>query len=621
MNRPDEERKRGKSADSFPLWDRFRYWFDNRMSKGSLWMIHVLIIASLVLAVLSGLLIALLGFNEDGEIFSVIWDSIATIINAWMPYFADGSPGYLLLMSVTAIAGVLFTSVLIGIVTSAIEEKIDSLKRGNSIVLERDHIVVLGFYPGEYTLLEQLILAAAGKPACVVIAEDLDRGEMEQAIDENLDVPKNFRIVCRTADITDPASLEKCSVETCRTVIVSPTDDLKTIKVVLAVSALLEEKGVPEISVNAIISKDEYRFPPSIAEVNHIATLQTNTILAKMIAHSCTQVGLSEAFREIFNFEGSEFYLTKLPGLVGLKFEEIMLRVTNGVPSGIFRNGRVLLNPPADERFGEDDLLLVFSQESDSARLLGEAPDAEEIRASELKSETHAGVVVIGYNEALPVLLEELPENVSNVRLVCRGIDEESRAELLEIAAQRGMEIDWCARDPRAPRVLTEIARSAEHVVVLSDHERDAEQADMDTIFLLLNLRDLRQRFDLGFNITVEMRLEHNQRLVSHGEHIDFLVSSSMSSLILAQLAENPELIGVFREILSNEGNELYLKSVRQMQIAGAYPVSALRRMMLSRGYILLGYLDARQRSRFDLALDEVLTLTEEDNLIVLGLN
>lgn len=347
-------------------------------------------------------------------------------------------------MSIVAIAGVLFTSVLIGIITSAIETKIDDLKRGNSLVLEKGHIVILGFYPGECTLLAQLILAANGEPACVVIAEDMEREEMEQCISEALTVPKSFRIICRTVDITDPASLEKCSVETCKTIIVSPTDDMRTIKAVLAVSALLEEKGAPEIGVNALISKDTHRFPPSIAEANHISTFQTNAILAKMIAHSCTQTGLSEAFREMFNFEGSEFYLIELPGIDGMTFEQIVLGVDCATPAGLLRDGTVIMNPPKEFVFRETDK-------------------------------------------------------------------------------------------------------------------------------------------------------------------------------VLAQLAESPELIGVFREILSNEGNELYLKDVSKMKLQGKYTVRALRRIMLQQGYVLMGHLDAEKNSRFNLLLDEELVLTDQDNLIVLG--
>ena len=116
-----KKRKTGKS--SFTLRERFHYWFDNRISKGSLGFIRILIIVSLVFAVLMAGLIILMGYNAEGETASVFWNSIATMLNAWMPYFEEGSPGYLILMSVTAVGGILFTSVLIGIITTAIENR------------------------------------------------------------------------------------------------------------------------------------------------------------------------------------------------------------------------------------------------------------------------------------------------------------------------------------------------------------------------------------------------------------------------------------------------------------------------------------------------------------------
>ena len=369
-----EKDKKKAVKKSFTLKQRFSYWFDNRIAEGSLGLIRILIVFSVLLVLLIAGLIMLLGLSEEGEGGAVLWDSIATVINAWMPYSSDGSIGYLILMSCAAIGGVLFTSILIGIITSSIEEKVTALKKGNSHVIEEDHLIVLGLYPGEYTLLQQLIFASEGKPVCIVIADEADREEMEQNIRENLTVPKNVRIVCRTADITDPASLEKCSLETCRTVIVSPTEDMKTIKVILAASALLEEKQAPQISVNAILTRNEYSFPPSLERTHNITTLKTNAILSKMIAHSCTQTGLSETFREIFNFEGSEFYLTGFDGIGGMTFEEIMIRTDRAVPSGVFRNGRILVNPPADFIIEEDDRILVFAEESDSAILRKDAP-------------------------------------------------------------------------------------------------------------------------------------------------------------------------------------------------------------------------------------------------------
>ena len=611
--------KNSKERNPFSLRERFRYWFDNRMTKGSLGFIRVLIIASVLLALLIAGLIIAFGFNEDGEHLSVFWDSIATVINAWMPYFSDGSPGYLILMSVTAIAGVLFTSVLIGIITSAIEEKIDNLKRGNSRVLETGHTVVLGFAPGEYTLLRQLILAADGKPDCLVIAENLEREEMEEAIAENLDVPKNFRIVCRTVDITDPASIEKCSVETSKTVVISPTDDMRTIKAVLAVSALLQEKDA-DVRVNAIISRNYYHFPPSLAEAHNISTLQTSNVLAKMIAHSCTQTGLSEAFREMFNFEGSEFYMIGVPGTSGWTFEELTVRLDQATPAGVLRGEEILLNPPADLVLREDDRILVFSEASDSAKVT-DAPQTEimeDIGKGLKDEEEETGTVILGYNETLPLILHELPENVTHVYLAGQ-IGEDEWTVLERVAEKRKLELQHRRENPRQEQGLLALAQMADHIVVLGDHEKNVEEADMEIMFELLNLRDIRTRYDLHFNITVEMQEEHNQNLVGRGDHTDFLVASSMSSLILAQLAESPELISVFREILSNEGNELYLKNAGVIGMTGNYKVRDLRRILLRHGYILMGYLDAEKYSRFNLPLEEELKVSAEDYFIVLG--
>ena len=508
---------------------------------------------------------------------------------------------------------------LIGIITSAIEVKIENLKKGNSRVLETGHTVVLGFCPGEYALLNQLILAAAGKPTCVVVAGDMEREEMEQAIGENIDVPKNCRIVCRTADITDPASFEKCSVETCRSIIVSPTDDMRTIKAVLAVSRLLEEKSVPEIGVNAVISRPEYRFPPSLVETDNGTTLQTNYVLAKLIAHSCTQTGISECFTEIFNFEGAEFYLTGVEGIDGMTFGELTSRLDGGVPAGVLRDGKIALNPPAAHLLNKTDRILVFADERDSARLVADVPEPlPDAEAPAAEPGDGTDVVIFGHNEALPVILRELPDDVSRVCLVGRT-DPEEREALDAVAADRSLFLEYAENEVGTEAVLLALARSAEHIVILNRHELEPEEADMQVVFLLLNLRDIRQRYGLRFNLTVEMRRERNQLLAGYGDRTDFIVSSSVSSLILAQLAENPELYGVFREILSNAGNEIYIKNAGQLHLTGRHTVRALRRRMLERGYVLLGWLDESGSSAFNPPLDVELTLAEGDGLIVIG--
>ena len=605
---------------TYSLKQRFSYWFDNRMSKGSLGFIRILIVASILLALLMAGLIILFHFNEEGETASVFWDSISTVINAWMPSFEDGSLGYVIIMSITAIAGVLFTSVLIGIITSAIEEKIIDLKKGNSAILENGHIVVLGFNPGEYTLIEQLVLASEGKPTCIVVAEDMDRDEMEQLLEDNIDIPKNVRLVCRSVDISDPVSIEKCSIETCQSVIISPGDDSKIVKAILATVVLMQKKDIHDKQINAIVAKNIHRFPSTLAEAHNITTLQTDDILAKMVAHSCTQNGLADTFRNIFNFEGSEFRIVEIPEITGMAFGELMLRMDKAVPAGIFKGDRSILNPTADYLLEEGDRVLIFSEESEYR--LSDDADFEEDNVEALKlrdSEYKTDALIIGHNETLPVVLRELPENVTRVTLLESNVAESEKSELQEIAEAREFTITYSNENPRRERGLTQLAKHAKHIMILSDHDKPEADADMDTIFLLLNLRDIRNSNDLDFNITVEMQREQSQHLVDFLGDTDFLVSNSMSSLVLAQTAKNPELLSVFKELLSNKGNELYLKNAATTGLSGKHSVRSLRHLLSQNGYILLGFVDKDKNSCFCLDPNETIELERGDNLIVLG--
>lgn len=608
-----------RKGQGHTLKERFTYWFDNRMARGSLGFIRVLIIASILLAVIIALLIIAFGFHEDAEPAGVFWDSIATLLNAWIPPYEDGSPGYIVLMAVSGIAGVLFTSVLIGIVTSAIEEKILDLKKGDSPVLEEGHTIILGFREGEYTLLEQLILAAGGRRDCVVVAEDMDRSEMEEAIRSNLDIPKNFRLICRTADIIDPVSIEKLSVETCRSVIIAPTDDTRTVKALLAVTARLHETGCEGVRVNAILTGDQYRLPAVLSAKHNITALRTNETISKIVAHSCTQRGISETFQEVFNFEGSELFPAELPGMAGHSFRELTVRIADATPVGIFRDGRALLAPPADTCLEPGDRLLVFAADADSARLVPAGTSPTESPQFTVLSEDQTEAVILGCNETLPIILRELPENVTGVTLAGADYSPDDRAAIAAVANSRRLAVRYHAAGIESDESLAALARAAAHIVILNDHRKDAETADMEAMFLLLALRDIREKEGAQFNITAEMRREQNQNLVLDEDHTDFVVASSMSSLFLAQLAESPELIGVFRELLSNEGTELYLKHIGGAEAGLRCTVREMRSALLDQGYIFLGYVNEQFESVFNPPLTAELTLTEADRLIVLG--
>lgn len=218
---------------------RFRYWFDTQMSKGTKALIKILIFVTLLSVVVLSVIAIALGYSEESGGIDMFWQSFATIINAWWPDYVSDSLGYLIVMAVGAIIGLLITSVLIGIFSTAMEEKITGLKEGRSKVVEKGHTVILGFVPGEYTLIKQLILAAGREKRCIVIGADMDTEEMKELVEDNVDVPKNIKLVFRKTDIFDPVSLGNVSLETCRNVLIAPMNDKDTAKALLQYLRLL----------------------------------------------------------------------------------------------------------------------------------------------------------------------------------------------------------------------------------------------------------------------------------------------------------------------------------------------------------------------------------------------
>lgn len=66
----------------FTLKERLQYWFDNRMSGGSMGLLRLLLICSLLMILVITLIITGLHFNPEQNFGATLWESFATVINA-----------------------------------------------------------------------------------------------------------------------------------------------------------------------------------------------------------------------------------------------------------------------------------------------------------------------------------------------------------------------------------------------------------------------------------------------------------------------------------------------------------------------------------------------------------
>ncbi len=67
----------------------------------------------------------------------------------------------------------------------------------------------------------------------------------------------------------------------------------------------------------------------------------------------------------------------------------------------------------------------------------------------------------------LPVIIRELPENVAHVYLAANNIPQEERDALALQATERGLELIDHHGDVNTEEGLLELARMAEHIIVL----------------------------------------------------------------------------------------------------------------------------------------------------------
>ena len=215
------------------LWKRIKYWFDCIMSKGPIAM-------SLLLFVVTALVVAAIGVfasfvSDDGGVLYQLWSSLMYTLDAGnLAGVPTDNVFYLLLMFLATLCGLFLTSILIGIISASIEDRLSNLRKGTSVVQEEDHTVIIGFDNNIFTILRELIEANSNKKkACIVVLDEKPKEEMESAISSHISNTQTTRIICRSGGIHETYALERCSIETSKSVIINIYNDVETIKVLL----------------------------------------------------------------------------------------------------------------------------------------------------------------------------------------------------------------------------------------------------------------------------------------------------------------------------------------------------------------------------------------------------
>lgn len=621
---------------------KFQYWFDNYMARGTGAMLTGLFVLSALIIFLAAALVKLTNSAPNGESFlEVAWMSLLRTLDSGTMGGDTGNPFFLLMMLIVTFGGVFVVSALIGIINNGLEDKMDELRKGRSQVLENDHTLILGWTPQIFTVISELVLANESRKsgAVIVILADHDKVEMEDEISNRIEDTKNTRIICRSGNPIDLNDLEIASPHTARSIIIlseGADPDTHVIKSVLAITNNPNRREAPYHIVTQIHDVKNMDVVKMLGTKDNVQPILTTDLIARVVAQTSRQSGLSIVYTELMNFGGDEIYFKQEPNLSGKTYGEALLAFETSTLMGIRKaDGSIAMNPPMDTRIQSGDEIFAIAEDDDKIVLSGASRvtiDERLIQQSgkESKLKPERGLI-LGWNRSGSTIIRELDNYVakgSELTVVSHIYDLEKQIRLdnKKITNQKLKVMEGDIRD----RELLEKLEVTEydHVIVLAYSHLEVQEADAITLVTLLHLRDIAEKDETPFSIISEMLDLRNRELAEAAKVDDFIVSEHLISLMLAQLSENAELMGVFTDIFDPEGAEIYLKPIGDYVTTGQpvnfYTVAEAARR---RGETAIGYRIMSESHNAEKAYGVItnpnkavkVTFAPEDKLVVIS--
>ena len=389
--------------------EKFRYAVDNTFSKGTSALILWLGILSLIIIVVAGLVVSLLKIpvGDSGQpisFFEATWESLMRTLDAGT-MGGDTGWGFRFAMLLVTIGGVFVISTLIGVLTSGVEGKLEELRKGRSRVLENNQTIILGWSEQIFTILGELIAANENLPqSSVVIMAERDKVEMEDEIRERIDSTGKTHIICRTGSPIEVNDLELVSLNSSKSIIVlSPEEseeaDAEVIKTILAIVNYPKRRSQP-YHITAELQKQENGDVAKMVGKDEVEIIQTGEIIARIIAQTCRQSGLSIVYTELMDFGGDEIYTPEIPEFAGKLYGETLNAFNKNAVMGLVKkNSAAALNPAMGTVIEAGDKVVIIAADDDQIFLNGKAEiDENAITQTSLKNSSPERTAVLGWN-------------------------------------------------------------------------------------------------------------------------------------------------------------------------------------------------------------------------------
>lgn len=609
--------------------DRVHYRIDLVFSRGTSMVILALVTATalIVLLAATGLAIFRLRINDSRGYTEGMWQSMLRILD---PGTMGGDNGWALrvVSLLVTLAGIFLASALIGLIAVALDQKIENLRKGRSFVVQEGHTLILGWSPRIFTIVSELVIANENQAgSCIVVLATEDKTVMEDELRDRAGDPGRTRIVCRTGEPSSLNDLAMVNVGAARSIVVLAEDssagDAEAVKAVLAVMSrdpALEQAAVVVEMTNAGTADALFA-----AGEGRVLPVRATDVVARVTAQACRQSGLSYVFQELLDFDGDEIYFQPAPELVGHTFAEALLAYSTSSIIGRFTaDGTVQVNPPMDSLFAEGDSVIAVSEDDDTVVFSGFVDRTADVPVTSdpiVGSPEH--LLLVGWNDLGPLVLHQLdqfvaPGSIADVLIHAGSLETtELPVPVLANLTVHVRHID--GRTDEYDEVAA--ARPYGSVIILGYRENTSPaEADAKTLLTLLLLNRALREIDRRPRIVTELLDARDVDLAVVTGADDFVVSDALASLMMAQLAERPELHAVFTDLFDSDGSAVQMSPARRYAPQEAATFADVVAAASNRGEVALGYrVAATNEVVVNPPKAAALTLADDDSIILIG--
>lgn len=598
--------------------EHLKFHFDNALSKTKNFVVFLVLLSMFLGFIMSLLKYYLL--SEDSS-FGIDdwWNSFTKILGIG----AGDSWAARLLNFLYWSMSIAISGSVIGFIAKGISNITEYLKRGRSKIITYDHILILGWSNNIYAIISELLKANENvSNAKIVIFSSLKNQEMQDLLMLNLSSNAIDKIITRSGDITSPRDLNIVNPGLAKSIIVLGNNN-NDIEVTLAVMAIYSKVvGANKTVVVQINDKKSINYFKGLSDINVIPVF-SNDIIVNVCAQAIRQRGIGTVVLDFMDFDGNEIYYYKNDSMVGKSYYEASLSFNNASLIGICNHRKeVQLNPSKDTTIKSDDQLVFVAEDDSKINFTGLIKITKEFDYEpQYTSDVNRNLLIIGWSKFAKEVLKtfiSFEDSKKQLFLICNDTDLTTDYDKEKITIiddnKESLNFEFIQENN-----ITEVL-----ILPFSDSLSDAEN-DTLTLIKMIELNNLNKSSE-DFKVRVIAYLLDSSKvtLASFTETEELIVSDNLSALIMAQYAENPQLLPVFNDIFDAEGASLTLVNANELISTDTiYSYSDLVHIGLLNSLSVIGIIsneinDNSSGVRINISKDEKVHIYNSDKLIVI---